>query len=836
MNKLISVIILTILVTSYINGQQKNIKSYGPELKNSIIWQRGIENNLNEPHSVGFRKQVEIKNIPEKAEMMIFADSRYVLWINGKYVERGPCRFDPKGPQYDVIDIKDNINQGKNTIAIMVQGNVTGSLKVMKHIPGLTALLKTDNQQYITDSTWRCSDQIPEQILKERWTWSCILDSVDANTRDYNWQIPEFDDSNWEKTVTVSGESWGPLTPRSIPLLRETDLGSGTILQIKNISNRDTLVKKLPENLPMKFNAGDEIVIDAGKLSLTYWTIDMNAGKGTNLVFTPCQDFVKGETIINYNCISTYKAREGNQSYMSNDTYGFRYLNIKILSGSLILNNIRFVSRLYPSIVIAEFESNDDFLNKTWQQTSYTATVLSEDGYVDSAERAEWMGDVGMIQYPVSRMVISGPGEGRNKILYSDPRLMRNMLTHTAQSQQDDGRLKAHHPSDRFDLHWYIEDYSCLWIQGIRQYYENTADINLVKELWPVLQNQMKWFFDRKNKSGLFTAREFLLHLDNPLRYQVCQGATINAFIYKALVNASYLAGVLGRYEESDKFKKEAGNLKTSYNHFMWDEISRSFYSAVYYPGLSQNDKLPELKLVPIEDPSSRSEKWTDGNEQWIEKGEKVPPTVQAALLALNRGIVSDDHINDVKKYLLIHSGELKNPYTHLMLFDEFYKYDLDSLDVKVLDIIRTRWKSMVSRVSPGTSAEGFETQGYLCHPFGLIPAYSLPAYVLGVRKPEPVWKRTILLEPRLGDLLFAKGVGLTELGPVPVEWQKDGKNSLKFRFEIPENTKALIRLPEQGQQNQIILNGKTIHFTTKGRFLEFKVKSGSYNGTVNKL
>ena len=206
-------------------------------------------------------------------------------------------------------------------------------------------------------------------------------------------------------------------------------MGSGTILQIKNISNRDTLVKKLPENLPMKFNAGDEIVIDAGKLSLTYWTIDMNAGKGTNLVFTPCQDFVKGETIINYNCISTYKAREDNQSYMSNDTYGFRYLNIKILSGSLILNNIRFVSRLYPSIVIAEFESNDDFLNKTWQQTSYTATVLSEDGYVDSAERAEWMGDVGMIQYPVSRMVISGPGEGRNKILYSDPRLMRNMLT-----------------------------------------------------------------------------------------------------------------------------------------------------------------------------------------------------------------------------------------------------------------------------------------------------------------------------------------------------------------------------------------------------------------------
>ncbi|MEI6048172.1 MAG: alpha-L-rhamnosidase C-terminal domain-containing protein [Bacteroidota bacterium] len=836
MNNLILIISLIILASSCKNRQHDVNDSYGQLLKNSIIWQRGNVNILNEPLSVGFRKQVEIITNPKKAEIMIFADSRYVLWINGKYIERGPCRFDPKGPRYDMIDIKDHIHKGQNTIAIMVQGNVTGSLKVMKHIPGLTALLKTDNRQYITDSTWLCSNQIPQQMIRDIWTWSCILDKVDANTKDYNWQTAQFDDSNWEPAVPVSGESWGPLTIRSIPLLRETDLGSGTILQVKNGKTTDTSVKRLPDHLPVKFEAGDEIVIDAGKLSLTYWIINMNAGKGTDLVFTPCQDFVKGETIINYNCITTYKAREGNQAYMSNETFGFRYLNIKVLNGSFTLDSIRFISRLYPNIQIAEFECNDDFLNKTWQQSCYTAEVLCEDGYVDSAERAEWMGDVGMIQYPVSRMVISGHGEGRNKILYSDPRLMRNMLIHTAQSQQNDGRLKAHHPSDRMDLHWYIEDYSCLWAQGLMQYYENTADKKFGEELWPVLQSQMKWFIDRKNKSGLFTAREFLLHLDNPLRYQVCQGATINAFIYKALIDASYLAKELGRNKESDSYKQEAGSLKSAYNNLMWDEITKSFYSAVYYPEFSQDDKIPELKPVPIEDPASASKVWNDGNVQWIEKGEKVPPTVQAALVALNKGIVSEEHKNDVKKYLLTHSGELKNPYTHLMLFDELYKYDQDSLDVKVLEIIRTRWKSMVSRVSPGTSTESFETQGYLCHPFGLIPAYSLPGYVLGVRKPEPVWKRTILIEPRLGDLLFARGVGLTELGPVPVEWKKEAGDTLKFRFEIPGNAKAVIRLPKQGKQNQIILNGRPVHFTVDGRFLEFRVKSGKYTGVVSKI
>jgi alpha-L-rhamnosidase len=836
MNKLILVITLTILVSSYTNGKEKNIDSFAPVLKNSIIWKKGIENNLNEPHSVGFRKQVEIMSVPKKSEIMIFADSRYMLWINGRYVERGPCRFDPKSPQFDLIDITGHIHKGKNTIAIMVQGNVTGSLKVMKHIPGLTAFIKTGNHQLVTDSTWLCSDLIPQQMINDIWTWSCILDQVDANTQDYNWQMPQFDDSNWEPAVAVSGKSWGPLTLRSIPLLKETDLGSGTILRIKNDKTTDTSIKKLPDNLPIKCIGGDEIVIDIGKLSLTYWIINFTAVKGTDLVFTPCQDYVNGETIINYSCITKYKAREGNQSYMSNDTYGFRYLNIKVLNGSLTIDSLRFISRLYPNIRIAEFECNDDFLNKTWQQSSYSAEVLCEDGYVDSAERAEWMGDVGMIQYPVSRMVISGPGEARKKIMYSDPRLMHNTLIHTAQSQQDDGRLKAHHPSDRFDLHWYIEDYSCLWVQGLRQYYENTSDIKFVKELWPVLKSQMEWFFDRKNKSGLYTAREFLIHLDNPLRYQVCQGATINAFIYKALVDASYLAGELGRNEESDRYKQEAGSLKSAYNKFMWDDVSASYYSAVYFPEFSQDDNLPELKLVPIEDPAASSAGWSDGNIQWIEKGEKTPPTVHAALVALNKGIVSDDHLNYVKKYLLNHYPELKNPYTHLMLFEEFYKYDQDSLDIKVLDIIRTRWKTMVSRVSPGTSTEAFETQGYLCHPFGLIPAWSLPGYVLGVRKPEPVWKKTILLEPRLGDLLFARGVGLTELGPVPVEWQKGADNSLKFRFKIPENTEALIRLPKQGSQNQIILNGRLVHFITEGRFLVFRVKSGVYVGVVSRI
>jgi hypothetical protein len=56
----------------------------------------------------------------------------------------------------------------------------------------------------------------------------------------------------------------------------------------------------------------------------------------------------------------------------------------------------------------------------------------------------------------------------------------------------------------------------------------------------------------------------------------VCQGATVNAFIYRALIDASYLAGQLGKTEEAGIFNQEAYKLKTAYNEFMWDGNSNS--------------------------------------------------------------------------------------------------------------------------------------------------------------------------------------------------------------------------------------------------------------------
>jgi hypothetical protein len=41
-----------------------------------------------------FRNGFVLATKPPQASLQIFADSRYILWVSGRYVLRGPCRFD----------------------------------------------------------------------------------------------------------------------------------------------------------------------------------------------------------------------------------------------------------------------------------------------------------------------------------------------------------------------------------------------------------------------------------------------------------------------------------------------------------------------------------------------------------------------------------------------------------------------------------------------------------------------------------------------------------------------------------------------------------------------
>lgn len=117
----------------------------GQQLESSIIWKGSAIQDATGV-AVAFRKKISFAAPPVHATLHLFADARYLLWVNGKYVERGPARFQPNGPEYDSVNLDSKLQAGENVLALLVVGNLSGG-KVMRHAPGLTAVLEVDGQE-----------------------------------------------------------------------------------------------------------------------------------------------------------------------------------------------------------------------------------------------------------------------------------------------------------------------------------------------------------------------------------------------------------------------------------------------------------------------------------------------------------------------------------------------------------------------------------------------------------------------------------------------------------------------------------------------------------------
>lgn len=71
-------------------------------LRSKMIWSGTDDGKAN---FTVFRKTVDLSGF-DAATIRIFADTKYILWINGEEVLRGPCRFDPVAPSFDSKDVK----------------------------------------------------------------------------------------------------------------------------------------------------------------------------------------------------------------------------------------------------------------------------------------------------------------------------------------------------------------------------------------------------------------------------------------------------------------------------------------------------------------------------------------------------------------------------------------------------------------------------------------------------------------------------------------------------------------------------------------------------------
>jgi Alpha-L-rhamnosidase N-terminal domain./Bacterial alpha-L-rhamnosidase. len=798
-----------------INNDKTSLSSkgnIGRRLQECAIW--GGESNLGIQQYVVFRRTFSIDNVSKAAQINIFADARYLLWINGHYIMRGPCRFNPSRPEYDMCNIAHYLHPGKNTIAVLVHyyGNCING-RIMKGQPTLSLCLcdaQTHKEFLTTDILWKYTNKTCYQAAPE--SWNTVIDHIDGRIDGAEWTQVKYDDSSWGYAQYIDTSKLGQFMPNELPLPREKELTS--LHQLPSGSLLDSY-------LPTTLKQGQELIVDYGIMTLAYTKIKLEATTNSVLSIRYALRYQEGKTFEEFGSGNRYTARSGMQEFMTTDQWGSHYMILRCDSGEVVIHGLKIIERVFPYKRSGSFVCNDTLLNDLWKMSINTIEATSDDAYgTDARERNEWIQDAIKASFLCSQVALARP-DGSGK---SEMRLLKNMIRHAALSQLPDGRIRATFPTDRGDedCHYFIDDYACQWFEALHTYLNMTGDIAFAQEMFAHLKAQIGWFEKQKRPNGLYLLREYT-SFDNPFAYITCEGTTVNGFYYQALTHASYIAHILGEDEQARCYEVMRDDLYKHFNHILWDEQAKAYHSAIW------NDTL-------------------------------CAPTVHAQLIALQSGIVPPERISSTRKWLfkyyrnhsMFHcctNNDVKHmveekcgigmPIVYYWLFNELYKANTSKYDIEALNEMRSRWKYMVlCQKDIGTLSESFvnalgERPSQSCHNYGVIPAYYLSSYVLGVRCEKPIKAKEIVIEPRLGDLQFARGAVVTAYGLVKISWNcTASKDKVYFSISLPKGISAVLRLPTSKYQLSSFKHEKAI---CVGRWTVLKNIRGTCSGSFCK-
>jgi len=159
----ISVVVLSAAVGVGLSARGETVKNRdeGPVLSAKWIWkERPSYTQYND--TIIARKTFSLPDVRD-AKMLITADTRYRLFINGEWVNDGPCRSWPAHYQYDELDVTHYLRAGENEIRVIANFFGVGTFHQVPQQAGLLVQLEVSPVKgkpvsIVTDGSWETAD------------------------------------------------------------------------------------------------------------------------------------------------------------------------------------------------------------------------------------------------------------------------------------------------------------------------------------------------------------------------------------------------------------------------------------------------------------------------------------------------------------------------------------------------------------------------------------------------------------------------------------------------------------------------------------------------------
>lgn len=542
---------------------------------------------------------------PSRVVCHISADSRYLLFWDGRFIGRGPARSDLRHYVYETYTL--DAEPGRHTLAALVvsYGRDEGPVAEM-HDRGAFLLELQDEGGGVLSATGRDGDDwrvhtdtayhpAPLTVTDGYYAIG-PSETVDGGAIPHGWESPSFDGTDWHIPVAIRdayererpgdlGDLAGRwrLTPRDIPALRED------LRRFKNASPASP--EPWGEQFPLTVapHSRREMILEAEAYATGYPVLSMEGGYGANVRLTYAEALTKdvkkavrddraGTDVSGFS--DTYRPGGGAETYSPLHWRAFRFVKLTIETSDtpLTITDCFYLQTGYPWQRRAAFDVDDgppellavqDVDFRTLERC--TAETFMDCPYY---EQLQYVGDT-RLQALLSYVTTGDTRLGARAVRLFD------------WSRLPDGLTTSRYPSSSEQV---IPPFSLIWILMVEDLWRYApGEARTVARCLPGCRGVLEWFGRQTNADGL---------LDGPLPWwnfvDWADGWNENGHygvpppaahgLPSATLNLQYLAGLqafvrlhdgLGDSRESEYWQAQADMLADAILAAFWDPESR---------------------------------------------------------------------------------------------------------------------------------------------------------------------------------------------------------------------------------------------------------------------
>jgi hypothetical protein len=742
-----------------------------------------------------FRRTFTLDRVPGRAPARITADSRYVLYVNGRELGRGPIRSQFRRLHYDMYDLAPYLTGGTNIIAVHVKYYGQEKAFWMPATPnrtlGRSGVLVFEAD--LGDTGWLVSDAFWKALRVDAWDHLSAdardmvaegvpMEIFDARRFPHDWKSAGFDDSPWGGAQVIlamlSGlcrsqpptHPYGPLYPRSIGLLggevrRPASFEIQTISELTlrpGDSPMDRVDQafaasrsggprdgRLPLQLEVPAAGAIWITIDMGRIVCGSVQFDVQAPPGTEFDLSYLEEPIRVVSQFGRMRAGTrYIARGHDDSFGLFDAVGFRYayMLVHAVPGGMVLRDFSVRELLHPWQEPAEFACSDPRLEQIFQAGARTVQLCSSDAFVDcpTREQRAWTGD-GVVHQMVTLAA--------NR----DWRLAKRYVE-LGNSPRSDGILPMFTVS-LLELtgSFTLPDWSLHWVHGVYNWYRYAGEREAVLSWLPTVARILRWYVPYQTSIGV---------LKDVGEWNLVDWSSVSVTDTSSLLTAEWARG-LREFAEMANWLGETASQRWADELYakaragfevFWDERRGSYVDhivdGVVRPEMSQI--AGALAVVSGLAPQSR----------WKRIVDTITDEDRLVVRSWAGGGQSEEKFEKQQRGIYEIDWDVENEIVKAEPFMSYVVHDavalagragrLPDLCLPWLEFLREGYDTIGENWGNGTHAHGWSC----------TPTRDMLIYTLGVSPVEPGFARA-KIAPRLGRLKWAKGRVPTPYGPI---------------------------------------------------------------------